>query len=125
MTHLTLFKGCLPCHREGWDYAKPGTGLNLAGSGYITQVPNVHACGAICKEVEGCYYVSYKQSAQTCYLKDARANKGIEYNDGWQTANVSNCYQSRSGFQCGKVLEVTPTVPTLPYFSTIKLNLEY
>ena len=78
----------------------------MAGSGYINQVPSVHACGAICKEVEGCYYVSYKASAQTCYLKDARANQGIEYNEGWETASVDNCYNSRTGFQCGKVLSV-------------------
>ena len=68
-----------------------GSGLNLAGNGYISQVPTVHACGAICKEVTDCQYVSFNSNNQRCYLKDNRAHEGIVYGEGWKSANKDNC----------------------------------
>ena len=84
-------EACLPCFRKGWDYVITGSGNNIAGHGYIEQVPSVKHCAVICTQVDGCKYVSWHKEDQLCYLKDKDAREGMDNEDGYQSASIETC----------------------------------
>jgi len=97
--------GCLPCHRDGWDYiVDRAPGNNLVGNGRIAGVSNIFKCAQVCKYSNDCSYVSFDKTNLKCYLKTSEARQAdAAYDENYQTSGKgcanSNCVVENRNYQ--------------------------
>jgi len=100
--------GCLPCHREGWDYVTSNApSNNLSGRSGVYGVDSVYKCAAICNLSEDCYFVTYNQAKKICYPQSLEAHKGIRFAKDHQVApkdcRTPNCVTNNTKYENGWV----------------------
>lgn len=100
---MGLARGCVPCHRTGWDYVKTGSGHNLVGKRAIHGVTKTLSCAQICDLVPECRYWSFHNDDETCELKNGEARNGIvtdyDYISGAKGCVTKNCMLQHKNFE--------------------------
>ncbi|CBY11798.1 unnamed protein product [Oikopleura dioica] len=87
ISFVGMAEGCFECEKPGFDFTSYYSSDSLTGRRAVYEVPDVFTCLEICKNVDGCEFVSFRVDNR-CYLKDSSAPENIEDDEDYTSAPV-------------------------------------